>query len=86
MGGCSSFMTPEELEQIQVDYRKARWFMTEGRDNIVKAAVEWYEAGMLLDAQIKSGVMEGYEVTQRKAWDAELALADAVKRWKEAQA
>ena len=76
MSGCSSFVTPEELKQIQADYRKARWLMAEGRDNIVKAAVEWYD---FIDSTRGPIDAEGYALKVA-------ALSDAVKAWKEAQA
>ena len=56
------------------------------RSAVVRCAVEWYEAGMELEAKRRSGNLDGYEVSQRKTWDATLALAHAVKAWKEAQA
>jgi hypothetical protein len=70
------FMEPGELAQIQADYRTARWLMTEGRDNIVKAAVEWYD---FIDSTRGPIDAEGYALKV-------VALSDAVKRWKEAQA
>lgn len=87
MGGCSSFMTPEELAQIRADYRKARWLMTEGRDNIVKAAVEWYDATLReTDAALDRADDLTIGKCVNEVWKAREALKDAVKRWKEAQA
>ena len=70
------FMEPGELAQIRADYRKARWLMTEGRDNIVKAAVEWSEWCHHPDCENNPDMSNELINT----------LHDAVKAWKEAQA
>ena len=52
------------------------------RSDIVRCAVEWFDAGMEMIAQEKSGK----PLNHKRAYNSVNALALAVKRWKEAQA
>lgn len=79
-------MAPGELEQIQADYRKT--FIAEmAKNDIVRCAVEWYETmtafSDMPDDLIGTETMLRAEHAWYEAWE---QLAEAVERWKEAQA
>ena len=82
------FMEPGELEQIRAEYIKAKWLMTEGRDNIVKAAVELIDVETAHEAWLLNPIMGEQELADLRAryYTAKEELREAVYKWKEAQA